>query len=157
MLPEANTRVGARIRAYGLGVATTGERWAFWLETTLEDKTWRAADLVRASGLKPNGRPVIDAPRVSGWLKGERPSYDLAALAGECLGVGADEALAAAGYGQAEPFPRREFTDADDPGDPEQPVGLGLDAAAVGLTAEEIEPILAIVRAIKHAKGLDSP
>ena len=38
---------------------------------------------------------------------------------------------------------------------PEQPVGLGLDAEADGLTPEEIEPVLAIVRAIKRAKGLD--
>lgn len=37
-----------------------------------------------------------------------------------------------------------------------QPVGLGLDAAADGLTPEEIEPVLAVVRAIKRAKGLDT-
>lgn len=79
-------------------MATAGERWAFWLETQLEDKGWIAADLVKASGRKPNGRPVIDAPRVSAWLKGEQPSYRLATIAGEALGVGAAAALAAAGY-----------------------------------------------------------
>lgn len=77
---------------------TAGERWAFWLETQLEDRDWRATDLVKASGVKANGRPVIDAPRVSAWLKGERPSYELASAAGIALGVGATPALLAAGY-----------------------------------------------------------
>lgn len=40
------------------------------------------------------------------------------------------------------------------PETPPQPVGLGLDAAAEGLTREELEPVLAVVRAIKRAKGL---
>lgn len=42
------------------------------------------------------------------------------------------------------------------PETPAQPVGLGLDAAADGLTPEEIEPVLAVVRAIKRAKGLET-
>jgi hypothetical protein len=79
-------------------MATAGDRWAFWLETQLEDKGWKPADLVRASGLKANGRPVIDAPRVSAWLKGDRPSFDLASAAGTALGLGSSTALVAAGY-----------------------------------------------------------
>jgi transcriptional regulator with XRE-family HTH domain len=83
-------------------VATDGERWAFWLETQLEDAEMKPADLVRRSGTKSNGRPVIDAPRVSGWLKGERPSYRLAVVAAQALGVPRRDALRAAGYDPGE-------------------------------------------------------
>lgn len=119
-------------------MATSGQRWAFWLETQLEDKNWRPADLVRASGLKENGRPVIDAPRVSAWLRGERPSYELAGVAGEALSVGAAAARTAAGYGGE--------TESRDPGhdgtpEDEQAVGRGRNGGPVlpleGLTEEQ--------------------
>ncbi len=62
----------------------------------------KPADLVRRSGTKDNGRPVIDAPRVSGWLKGERPSYRLAVVAAKALGAAQRDALRAAGYDPGE-------------------------------------------------------
>lgn len=55
--------------------------------------------LVRNSGVKENGRPVIDDSRVSKWLKGDqRPSMELAALAARVLGGSQAKALSAAGY-----------------------------------------------------------
>lgn len=61
--------------------------------------------LVERSGRKPNGRPRIDGSRVHAWLKGERPSFDLAAVAAEALGRPAGEALRAAGYQVQAPPP----------------------------------------------------
>ncbi|MPZ60324.1 MAG: hypothetical protein GEU93_03315 [Propionibacteriales bacterium] len=68
-----------------------------WLRDAMEGRP--NVFLVRNSGVKASGRPVIDDSRVSKWLKGEqRPSWDLAVLAAETLGRPAEESLEAAGY-----------------------------------------------------------
>jgi hypothetical protein len=51
-------------------MADVGTAWATWLNDQLDSLGWKPADLVRASGEKANGRPVIAADVVSGWLKG---------------------------------------------------------------------------------------
>ena len=63
----------------------------------------RPIDLVRGGGTKPNGQPVIRADRVHHWLKGQRPSYDLAVATARALGVPERQALAAAGYAAEQP------------------------------------------------------
>ena len=70
--------------------------FAAWLSDALGTRP--NTYLVQRSGTKPNGRPRIDASRVHSWLKGERPSFNLATIAAEALGRPADEALRAAGY-----------------------------------------------------------
>lgn len=79
-------------------MANQAGSFGLWLDEQLERRKWRASDLVRASGQKPNGRPVIDATRVGSWLKGERPGPDLLAALAEALGVGMTEVMRAAGY-----------------------------------------------------------
>lgn len=77
-----------------------GESWAAWLREQFDrSPTIKSnADLVRASGIKPNGRPVIDASTVTQWLRGRRPSFQLAVAAAEAFRVPAVGALSAAGY-----------------------------------------------------------
>ena len=71
--------------------------FASWLRDSMAGKP--NVYLVRNSGVKENGRPVIDDSRVSKWLKGEqRPSMELASLAARVLGKPQSEALRAAGY-----------------------------------------------------------
>lgn len=72
--------------------------FSHWLDVQLSKRRWIPADLVRASGVKPNGRPVIDAPRVGSWLKGERPGPELIVALANALGLGAPEVFRAAGY-----------------------------------------------------------
>ncbi len=108
----------------------------------------KPADLVRRSGRKPNGRPVIDASRVTAWTKGERPSHRLTVLAARSLGVPARDALRAAGYDAGE----EDVTEPNHQPAPEidpRPVGLGLDSEADGLTPEQIESVRAVIRAMK--------
>jgi hypothetical protein len=75
------------------------QRWASYLEDQMQRREWfRNVDLVNASGLKPNGRPVIDQSRLSVWRRGTaRPSYAHAKLVGEIF-EDVDGALRAAGY-----------------------------------------------------------
>lgn len=81
-------------------VIDPGKSWAAWLREQFDKhptiKT--NADLVRAGGLKPNKRPVIDASSVTQWLRGRRPSFQLATVVAEAFGVPTVAALAAAGY-----------------------------------------------------------
>jgi hypothetical protein len=72
--------------------------WSLWLQDQLRRRNWRATDLVVASGVKDNGRPVIDAPRVSNWIAGERPSTRLAAVVAQVFDVGIEEVLVASGH-----------------------------------------------------------
>lgn len=77
---------------------TNKSEFAVWLRGALAGRP--NVYLVRMSGTKDNGRPVIDDSRVSKWLKGEqRPSPELASLAAEVLGRPQHEALEASGYG----------------------------------------------------------
>lgn len=77
-----------------------GESWAAWLRDQFDrHPTIKTnADLVRAGGNKPNGRPVIDASTVTQWLRGRRPSFQLATTAATAFGTNVANALAAAGY-----------------------------------------------------------
>lgn len=77
-----------------------GQRWAEWLRRQLatHPTITTAAELVRASGTKPNGRPVINDSVVSKWLKGVRPSDENVRIVARALGVPEDNALQAAGY-----------------------------------------------------------
>lgn len=84
-------------------MANTPEQFSLWLDRQLERRRWKQADLVRASGVKPNGRPVIDAPRVGSWLKGERPGPDLIVPLATALSVRPTDVMRAAGYPVDEP------------------------------------------------------
>lgn len=79
-------------------MAKRPESFGLWLDEQLERRGWRPSELVRASGVKSNGRPVIDATRIGSWLKGERPGPDLLAALAEALGIGMTEVMRAAGY-----------------------------------------------------------
>lgn len=82
-------------RPYLLPMADT--TFPEWLERALAGRP--NVFLVRNSGTKKNGRPVIDDSRVSKWRKGEqRPSPELAQLAAKVLGRPESEGLEAAGY-----------------------------------------------------------
>ncbi|GAW57328.1 hypothetical protein [Nocardioides sp. PD653] len=109
-----------------------GETWAAWLREQLDrHPTIKTnADLVRAGGLKDNGRPVIDASSVTQWLRGRRPSFELAAHTAAAFGVHAGEALAAAGYGL------KIWDDEDD-----EPTvgGVPQDAGYVAAPGEKVE------------------
>lgn len=73
--------------------------WAHWLRRALDDSGLRPIDIQNASGIKENGRPVIDRSRVSQWLnKPERPSFDFTLRVAEILKRPAADALTAAGY-----------------------------------------------------------
>lgn len=77
-----------------------GDAWAAWLRERLDTHpTIRTnADLVRAGGLKDNGRPRIDASTVTQWLRGRRPSFQLALVTADAFGVDPMEVLMVAGY-----------------------------------------------------------
>jgi transcriptional regulator with XRE-family HTH domain len=90
--------------------AAYAQQWATWLREQFDrSRSVRInADLVRAGGKKENGRPVIDASRVTAWLKGKsRPSFDLARRTAVAFGLPGEEGLRAAGYvvGQTPPEP----------------------------------------------------
>jgi transcriptional regulator with XRE-family HTH domain len=91
-----------KIQPYRFAVSNdAGESWAAWLREQFDKHpTIKSnADLVRAGGLKANQRPVIDASSVTQWLRGRRPSFELATATAAAFGVHVGEALAAAGYG----------------------------------------------------------
>jgi len=72
--------------------------WGTWLQAQLNQRDWRAADLVRASGgsIKPD--------RASKWLSGkERPSHRYALITANTLGASPKEALDVSGYEVANP------------------------------------------------------
>lgn len=74
--------------------------FADWLRAALAGRP--NVFLVKNSGVKDNGRPVIDDSRVSKWLRGEqRPSIEMVVRAANILGVDQGEALRAAGYAVA--------------------------------------------------------
>ncbi|MCU1592465.1 MAG: Flagellar biosynthesis protein FlhA [Frankiales bacterium] len=81
-------------------MAETYDAWSAWLRDRFDEhrQIRRPADLVRAGGNKPNGRPVIDASTITQWLRGRRPSYQLAVAAADAFGRPHQEALQAAGY-----------------------------------------------------------
>lgn len=74
-------------------MATRGDRWADWLRAALHDRGWLQSEIVKASGLKDNGRPIIDASRVSQWINaGEVPRdpdilHEVARIFGVRIGV----------------------------------------------------------------------
>lgn len=78
--------------------------WSEWLAQKLDERSWRQADLVR------NSEGEIKRDRASKWLSGkETPSYRLAIIVANTLGVDRDEAIIAAGYlptAAAENFPK---------------------------------------------------
>jgi transcriptional regulator with XRE-family HTH domain len=76
------------------------DTWGDWLRDQFDRHRTirRPADLMRAGGQKPNGRPVIDPSTITQWLRGRRPSYELAVATAQAFGVSTADALAAAGY-----------------------------------------------------------
>lgn len=81
----------------------TQETWAEWLRNRLDERAWKQSDLVRES------KSHIKADRVSKWLNGrERPSYKLAIITANTLGIPHDVALSAAGYADQLPDAKRE-------------------------------------------------
>lgn len=81
-------------------MAEQRHEWGDWLRARFDEHAQikRPADLVRASGAKENGRPVIDASSITQWLRGRRPSYELAVATAQAFGVSFSDALTAAGY-----------------------------------------------------------
>lgn len=81
-----------------------GRDWAAWLQTQLDARGWRPADLVRAAGTHDHGQPIVRSERLTKWLKaGQRPSYDLAIVVAATLGAPPIEALRVAGYDTVPP------------------------------------------------------
>lgn len=70
--------------------------FATWLRGALSGRP--NVFIVKRSGTKQNGRPVIDDSRVSKWLKGQKPSMENASLVARILGQPESDALVAAGY-----------------------------------------------------------
>lgn len=148
----------------------SGQRheWGDWLREQFDrHPTIRIpADLARAAGNKPNGRPVIDPSRITQWLKGQRPSYQLAVIAAEAFGADVPDALEAAGYGHVSPGGRSTTVYGDGSADSAQvvfvgpgpqtprPVGLGLEDELEGLTDDDIEDVRALIRAKRERRGL---
>lgn len=117
-------------------MARVPHEFARWLTAALDGRP--QIDLVRRSGAKPNGRPRIDPSRVTSWMRGERPSFDLTVVAARALDRPPVEALEAAGY-RVEPG-----TLAGDL-DPEQEHGQQLSELA-NLTPEERRAALAFIQ-----------
>jgi hypothetical protein len=91
---------------YGVDVSTTNPNstWADWLRGQLDKRTWRAADLARASGTLANGRERISRERVSVWLSGrEGATWDMVVAVARALDADLDEALNAAGHDDVPP------------------------------------------------------
>lgn len=74
--------------------------WGDWLREQFDrhPEIRIPADLARAAGKKENGRPLIDPSRITQWLRGQRPSYDLTVAAAQAFGAPVQTALEAAGY-----------------------------------------------------------
>lgn len=117
-------------------MARVNHDFAKWLAVALEGR--RQVDLVRRSGAKANGRPRIDPSRVTGWMRGERPSFDLTVVAARALDRPPLEALEAAGY-RVEPGTLAGELD------PEQEHGQLLGELA-SLTPEERRAALAFIQ-----------
>lgn len=81
-------------------MAEPRDQWAAWLREQFDAHPTirRNADLSRAGGMKDNGRPRIDNATVTQWLRGRRPSYELALAAADAFGASREDALNAAGY-----------------------------------------------------------
>lgn len=88
---------------------------------------------------------------MTAWLRGRRPSYELAQATARAFGVDEYDALRAAGYiVSGEGHATATFTATGEGHAPSaRPVGLGLDDAAAGLTPEQIESVRAVIRAMK--------
>lgn len=140
-------------RIYGSDVANeqVGEAWAAWLREQFDrHRTIRKpADLVRASGTKGNGRPHIDASRVTSWLRGQRPSFELALLAADAFGADEGDALVAAGY--AFPGTGSVGSSPQDAERNELPVGSGVDPELLVELAKADPAAIEAVRAVLKA------
>jgi len=132
-----------------------GEAWAAWLRDQFDrSRTIRIpADLVRAAGTKPNGRPVVDASRVTGWLRGQRPSYELALAAADAFSAPRVAALAAAGY--LLDTPSGTVESAQQFLEPSRvPVGSGIDPELLdGLDPADVQRVEDFIRGMKAARG----
>jgi len=70
-----------------------GNRWSKWLQEKLDERGWRQADLVN------NSEGHIKRDRASKWVRGvETPTWRMAKVAANTLGVPQSEALRAAGF-----------------------------------------------------------
>lgn len=126
-----------------------------WLRDALGDRP--NVYLVRNSGTKENGRPVIDDSRVSRWLKGDqRPSMELAVLSARVLGEPPSQALKAAGYSYGLSLERLEQIDLEFPlpadasvgGSNEAGLSQWLTRAESEMTDEEQEELWELVEPI---------
>lgn len=126
-----------------------GDQWSQWLRDRFDShrRIRIPAELVRASGTKPNGRPVIDASTVTQWLRGRRPSFELAVVAARAFGVPREDALRAAGYEIDVDGASAEATQQA------VPVGAGVDpevlAEMAELEPEQVQRVRDFIRGIK--------
>ena len=73
--------------------------WASWLKAAMVDAGMTRGDLIEAIGRRPDGRPKVDASRLSNWMaRGTQPSFRNVLLVARALGVSEGSALEAAGY-----------------------------------------------------------
>lgn len=83
-------------RAQTSAQRTAAERWAAFLRHHFARLRWQQADLIRAAGTGPDGRPVLSSSRVSQWTNGkEAASPDYAVIVARAIGVPDAEALQA--------------------------------------------------------------
>lgn len=83
-------------RAQTSAQRTAAERWAAFVRRGLSVRRWQQADLIRAAGTGPDGKPVLSSSRVSQWTNGkEAASPDYAVIVARAFGVPDAEALQA--------------------------------------------------------------
>lgn len=83
-------------RAQTSAQRTAAERWAAFVRRGLSVRGWQQADLIRAAGTGPDGKPVLSSSRVSQWTNGkEAASPDYAVIVARAFGVPEAEALQA--------------------------------------------------------------
>ncbi len=83
-------------RAQTSAQRTAAERWAAYLRHQLAVRRWQQADLIRAAGTGPDGKPALSSSRVSQWVNGkEAASPDYAVIVARALNVPDAEALRA--------------------------------------------------------------
>lgn len=73
--------------------------WAEWLKGAMVDAGMNRGELIELIGRRPDGKPKVDASRLSNWLaRGTTPSYRNVLLVARALGAPEADALASAGY-----------------------------------------------------------
>lgn len=75
-----------------------GHHWALWLKGEMARQNLSRREFVARSPVKRNGRPEVDDTMLSRYLKGQKPTFEKAAVVAQILALPPVEVVRQAGW-----------------------------------------------------------